>query len=55
MVGASLRNRRAVARWLTEQAGPTEQTGRVVVIAAGERWPDGSLRPPIEDLWARAP
>jgi 2-phosphosulfolactate phosphatase len=45
VVGAALRNRSAVARWLHERGGD------VAVIAAGERWPDGSLRPAVEDLW----
>ncbi len=48
VVGASLRNAAAVGRWLAPRvtAGAT-----VAVVAAGERWPDGSLRPCLEDLW----
>lgn len=47
VIAVSLRNRRAAADWVREQ-GPDQ---RVVAIAAGERWSDGSLRPAVEDLW----
>jgi 2-phosphosulfolactate phosphatase len=45
-VGACLRNAAAVAAWLD---GHRAQT--VAVIAAGERWPAGGLRPAVEDAW----
>jgi len=48
VVGASLRNRTAVADWLRARLRPGEA---VAVVAAGERWGyDGSLRPALEDL-----
>jgi 2-phosphosulfolactate phosphatase len=48
VVGACLRNAPAVGAWLA----PLVQAGRTVaLVPAGERWPDGSLRPAVEDLW----
>lgn len=47
-VAACLRNVSAVVAWL---AGPAAAAGSVAVIAAGERWPDGSLRRAAEDAW----
>lgn len=44
VVAACLRNAPAVAAYLREYSLP------VSVIGCGERWPDGSLRPAIEDL-----
>lgn len=46
VVAASLRNAAAVAAWV---ASRTDELGVVTVIAAGERWPDDSLRPALED------
>ncbi|SDF08522.1 2-phosphosulfolactate phosphatase [Blastococcus fimeti] len=46
VVAACLRNAGAVAGWLRDH----DRAWPVTVIAAGERWPDGSLRPALEDL-----
>jgi len=45
VVAASLCNASAVAGWLARRAET------IAIVAAGERWPDGSLRPCAEDLW----
>ena len=49
VVASCLRNASAVAAWLNNSARP------VVVIACGERRPDGSLRQCLEDLLGAAP
>ncbi len=48
VVAACLRNAGAVAAWLGQRYG--DLSSPVTVVAAGERWPDGSLRPALEDL-----
>jgi 2-phosphosulfolactate phosphatase len=45
-----LRNATAIANWLVHQLA-TGRLSAVGLVAAGERWPDGSLRPAVEDLW----
>jgi len=44
VAAGSLRNAASVAAWSQASGRP------ITVIPAGERWPDGSLRPSIEDL-----
>ena len=55
VVAACLRNRTAVARHLSAEVSVLVRRGvdscAITVVAAGERWPDGSLRPAVEDLW----
>jgi 2-phosphosulfolactate phosphatase len=46
VVAGSLRNAFAVADYLQSR----HPTGVITVIGAGEHWPNGSLRPAIEDL-----
>ncbi|UYQ65601.1 2-phosphosulfolactate phosphatase [Streptomyces peucetius] len=48
-MASCLRNASAVGRWLARLGYGTAERP-VLVIAAGERWPDGSLRPALEDL-----
>jgi 2-phosphosulfolactate phosphatase len=49
VIAACLRNADTVGAYLSERGYGTPKRP-VAVIAAGERWPDGSLRPALEDL-----
>jgi 2-phosphosulfolactate phosphatase len=53
VVAACFRNAAAVGRWLRNQSFGTPGAP-VGVIAAGERWPDGHIRPCVEDLLGAA-
>ncbi|MED1791552.1 2-phosphosulfolactate phosphatase [Brevibacillus nitrificans] len=46
VIAACLRNASAVARFIRDQGGT------ITVIASGERWPNGTMRPAIEDMIA---
>lgn len=51
---ASLRNAAAVGDHLAgvlADRSDRDPTASVGIVAAGERWPDGALRPAVEDLW----
>lgn len=50
VIGVSLRNADAAADWTVRRLAE-EPGASVAAIAAGERWPDGELRPAVEDLW----
>jgi len=50
VIAVSLRNRLAAADWVYARIVENPDL-KVVAIAAGERWKDGSLRPAVEDLW----
>lgn len=48
VVAGCLRNAEAVSAYVADALG---RGATVAVVPAGERWPDGSLRPAAEDLW----
>ncbi|WP_084143096.1 2-phosphosulfolactate phosphatase [Amycolatopsis taiwanensis] len=50
VIGVSLRNATAAAAWTAARLRSDEACG-VAVVAAGEQWSNGALRPAVEDLW----
>lgn len=53
VVAVSLRNAVAVAELLAVEL-ELDPRSQLTVVAAGERWTDGSLRPAVEDFWGLA-
>lgn len=53
VVAGCVRNAPAVSRWLLSHGYGTSRAP-IGVVAAGERWPDGDLRPSVEDLLGAA-
>lgn len=54
LLTACLRNATATARYLNAVPSNAQASGRIVFVAAGERWADGTLRPALEDQLAAA-
>jgi hypothetical protein len=50
MMNSATPSSRAAADWIVARRAQNPSLC-VAVIAAGERWPDKSLRPAVEDLW----
>jgi 2-phosphosulfolactate phosphatase len=50
VIGVSLRNVTAAAAWTAARVRHDGSCG-IAVVAAGEQWPRGGLRPAVEDLW----
>ena len=50
VIGVSLRNVAAAADWTIRTLADRPEAS-VAAIAAGERWPDRSLRAAVEDMW----
>ncbi|WP_353807419.1 2-phosphosulfolactate phosphatase [Agromyces sp. SYSU T00194] len=49
VIAASLRNRAAVARYIHAYQEERQARTSIAIVAAGEQWPDGSLRVSVED------
>ncbi len=48
LAAVCLRNAAATADWVL---ATLPEDAVIAVVAAGEKWPDGGLRPAVEDLW----